>query len=110
MSNIYDINGGPPSVPQPKVDISTATDVVCKSCGSIFFHPVTYFKKISALVSPTGKDAMIPIETYACLECGSVNSEFIELLPPDVRPKSVSRPDENISNSHSTLIETGDMQ
>ena len=77
---VFDINGGgqmPPQAQQVKVDINQATDIECAKCGNKFFHEVTFFKKLSALLSPTGQEAIIPIPTYACLECGNINDEFM---------------------------------
>lgn len=79
---VFDINGGgqmPPQPQQVKVDLNQATDIECSNCGAKFFHQVTFFKKISALLSPTGQEAIVPIETYACLECGNINDEFMPI-------------------------------
>ena len=73
---IYDINGGgQPQQEQQQVtvDINQASDIECSKCGNKFFHEVTFFKKISALLSPTGQEGIVPIPTYACLECGNIN-------------------------------------
>jgi uncharacterized Zn finger protein len=80
---VIDINGGdmPPQSQQVNIDLNQATDIQCSSCGNKFFHEVTFFKKISALLSPTGKEAILPIPTYACLECGNINSEFLPTMP-----------------------------
>jgi uncharacterized Zn finger protein len=78
--SVYDINGGGQRPQQPQqvsVDINQATDIACSNCGNKFFHEVTFFKKLSALLSPTGQEAIIPIPTYACLECGNINDEFM---------------------------------
>ena len=80
MMGIYDINGGgqPPQDQQRiSVDLNQASDIECTKCGNKFFHEVTFFKKISALLSPTGQEGIIPIPTYACLECGNINDEFL---------------------------------
>jgi uncharacterized Zn finger protein len=77
---IYDINGGGQTPPQPQqinLDLNKATDIECASCGHKFFHEVTFFKKISALLSPTGQEGILPIPTYACLKCGNINDEFL---------------------------------
>jgi uncharacterized Zn finger protein len=79
--SVFDINGGgqpPGQEPQRvNVDLNQASDIVCSNCGGKFFHEVTFFKKISALLSPTGQEGIIPIPTYACLECGNINEEFL---------------------------------
>jgi uncharacterized Zn finger protein len=79
MMGVYDINGGGEQKPQQQVniDLNQATDVQCSNCGNRFFHEVTFFKKISALLSPTGQEGILPIPTYACLECGNINDEFL---------------------------------
>ena len=77
---VFDINGGgqvPPQPQQVKIDLNQASDIECSNCGNKFFHQVTFFKKLSALLSPTGQEAIVPIETYACLECGNINPEFL---------------------------------
>lgn len=61
---------------QVPVDISLATDVICSSCGNPYFQPVLMCKKLSALVSPTGEEVLIPIETAICTKCGNINEEF----------------------------------
>ena len=58
------------------VDLSAATDVSCEKCGGITFREVAFIKKVSALLSPTGKEAMVPIGTFACSSCDHVNAEF----------------------------------
>ena len=80
MMSINDIKGGgqsPQDQSQLNIDINQATDIKCSNCGHTFFHEVTFFKKISALLSPTGQEGIIPIPTYACLECGNINDEFL---------------------------------
>jgi uncharacterized Zn finger protein len=83
MMGVFDINGGemPQQQPQVNIDLNQTTDIQCSNCGNKFFHEVTFFKKISALLSPTGKEAILPIPTYACLECGNINSEFLPTMP-----------------------------
>ena len=33
-------------------------------------------KKLSALMSPTGQEAIIPVAAFACQSCGHINKEF----------------------------------
>ena len=33
--------------------------------------------KLSALLSPAGKETMIPINVFACAKCGHINSAFL---------------------------------
>ena len=59
------------------VDLSNAQDVTCESCGNYTFQEVALMKGISALVSPTGKEAIVPIPTFACNACGFINKQFL---------------------------------
>jgi hypothetical protein len=78
MSNMFDINSGDPAPKASvKLDLSQTSDLQCSNCGSRFFHMAYMFKKVSALISPSGKESLIPIETFACLECGNINKEFL---------------------------------
>jgi len=77
---VFDINGGgevQKDSQRVSIDLNQASDIACSNCGNKFFHEVTFFKKISALLSPTGQEGIIPIPTYACLQCGNINDEFL---------------------------------
>ena len=60
------------------IDLSRATDYKCEDeeCGGDTFVIKYKIKKISALVSPTGQGAIVPIQVFACDACGGVNKEF----------------------------------
>tara|TARA_Y100001963_G_C6461625_1_gene300396 strand:+ start:51 stop:338 length:288 start_codon:yes stop_codon:yes gene_type:complete len=51
-------------------------DIKCENCGCKYFRQVNAFKRISALVSPTGKEQIVPVPTFRCDECGFINKEF----------------------------------
>ena len=51
-------------------------DVCCEQCGSKYFRQVSAFKRLSGLLSPTGKEQIVPIPVYRCDECGFINEEF----------------------------------
>lgn len=57
-------------------DLQNATELACDKCGHKYFVPVFVIKHLSALVSPTGQEAHIPIQTFACADCGHVNATF----------------------------------
>ena len=65
------------SVPQPKFDITAAEDVVCEGCENNTFSEVIIIKKVSAIMSPTGKEVMAPIKTFQCAKCCHMNEQFI---------------------------------
>ena len=51
-------------------------DIACENCGCKYFRQVSAFKRISALVSPRGKEQIVPVPTFRCDECGFINEEF----------------------------------
>lgn len=62
---------------QLNVDLSQADDIVCENCGNYTFNEVALMKRLSPLVSPTGKEAIVPIPTFACNACGFINQRFL---------------------------------
>lgn len=60
-----------------RVNLADAEDIVCEECGSKVFTMVFLLKKISALLSPTGKEENVPVQTIACHKCGHVNKQFL---------------------------------
>lgn len=66
-----------PSQQQVSVDFSQASDVVCEECGHGHFTVVHLLKSFSALISPTGQEAIVPVQVFACTKCGHVNKEFL---------------------------------
>ena len=61
---------------QINIDPKDLKDIGCESCGCQFFRQVSAFKRISALVSPTGKEQIVPVPTFRCDDCGFINEEF----------------------------------
>ena len=72
---------GPAAQQQVNINPDDLEDVVCDECGSQFFNEVFLFKKLSAVLSPTGKDTMVPLKTYKCQECGHINKIFLPEEP-----------------------------
>jgi uncharacterized Zn finger protein len=73
------------------IDLSNAQDVTCESCGNYTFQEVVLMKRVSAIVSPTGKEAIVPIPTFACNACGFINKQFLPVKvaeQPDAPAKS----------------------
>ena len=63
--------------PQMNVDFSQTTAEVCESCENNTFVQAFQMRKLSALLSPTGQETMIPIQVYACAKCGHINKGFL---------------------------------
>ena len=72
--------GQPNPQMEVKVNMKDTEDVTCEKCGHKFFTQLMMFKQLSAVMSPTGEESMIPIQVFACNDCGHVNDEF---LPPE---------------------------
>ena len=47
--------------PGLKVDMSQTTPVSCEACGHDVFTPAIKMRKLSALLSPHGKDTLVPM-------------------------------------------------
>ena len=62
--------------PGLNVDFSQTTAGTCEACSNDTFIQVYKMRKLSALLSPTGKPTMIPIQVFACHKCGHINEEF----------------------------------
>ena len=45
-------------------------------CGNETFMPLLKFKRISALISPTGKEEVQAVEVYVCSACGAIPKRF----------------------------------
>ena len=63
--------------PGLNVDFSQTTEECCESCGNNTFTQVYQMRKLSALLSPTGQETMIPIQVFACAKCGHINPGFL---------------------------------
>ena len=66
-----------PQQPQMNVDFSQTTAEICEKCENDTFKQAFKMRKLSALLSPTGQEARIPIPLFACAECGHVNQCFL---------------------------------
>ena len=65
-----------------QLDLSEAETILCEKCGNGVFIQSFFLKKISALVSPTGQEAIIPVQVYSCGNCGHINTK----LNPTAQP------------------------
>ena len=65
-----------PQQPQLNIDFSKTTAEICEKCKNDTFQQVFKMRTLSALLSPTGEEAKIPIQIFACAKCGHVNKGF----------------------------------
>jgi hypothetical protein len=63
---------------QMNIDLKSAEDVLCEKCENTSFVPSFLIKKLSALVSPTGHEMLVPIQLFRCSSCEHVNESFLE--------------------------------
>ena len=57
---------------QQQIDINDTETMVCDDCGNAVFIPAFFLRRLSALMSPTGQEALIPMQVYSCGNCGKV--------------------------------------
>ena len=80
---------------QVRVDLKDAETIKCKSCNNYLFITSFILKRLSALVSPNGQEALIPVQVYSCGNCGEVAEGFLEGsgIEEEVKQNSLSRLD-----------------
>ena len=57
---------------QVQVDLKDADTMKCQKCENSIFIQGYVIKKISAIVSPTGKEVIAPILVFNCGNCGEM--------------------------------------
>ena len=63
--------------PQTQVDINDTEIIKCDDCGNASFIQAFFLRRLSALMSPTGQEAMIPVQVYSCGNCGKVPDKLM---------------------------------
>ena len=64
---------------QEQIDFSKTSQIQCEACGGSTFKQTLLLRKMSALVSPSGQETIIPMQVFACEKCGHVNKEFSDV-------------------------------
>ena len=57
---------------QQQIDLSDAETMTCQKCGNSIFIQGYVIKRISAIVSPTGKEMIAPVQVFNCGNCGTM--------------------------------------
>jgi hypothetical protein len=78
-----------------KVDLTQTPWIKCDG-GNMIWKSGMLFKKLSPLMSPTGKEELIPAEVIICEKCGMIPKFFWE--------KAKEIPDEIKSNCENSKI------
>ena len=71
-----------PMKPLPRaevqVDLKKADTIKCDDCGNYLFITAHVIKRLSPIISPSGQEALIPVQVYSCGNCGKVPKMFLE--------------------------------
>ena len=62
---------------QAEIDINDTETITCEDCGNATFIQCFFIRRISPIVSPTGQEAMVPIQVYSCGNCGKVPDKLM---------------------------------
>ncbi len=60
------------------LDLSKADTLQCDDCGNYLFINSYVIKRISAIMSPTGEEGLVPVQVYSCGNCGKVPKSLLE--------------------------------
>ena len=71
-----------------QVDLRDADTIKCSDCNNYLFITSFILKRLSAIVSPTGQEALIPVQVYSCGNCGKVAEGMLEGSGLNVKEKS----------------------
>jgi hypothetical protein len=66
--------------------------IKCDECGSQLFTEKLTFRKMSALISPTGKEEMVPIPLFVCDKCGKISDvhDPYGLAPEELKARKIA--------------------
>jgi hypothetical protein len=62
---------------KPRLDLSTTPWVECSN-NSYLFENKILFKRVSPIISPTGREEYVPLEAIVCSKCGKIPKFFYE--------------------------------
>lgn len=71
------------------VNITDLAWIECEECGGRLFNEGIIAKRISPIISPSGKEEMYPISVLYCKGCGKVPeniSSQIPTFPEELKP------------------------
>ena len=77
---------------QVQVDLKQADTIKCNDCNNYLFITSFILKKLSAIVSPNGQEALIPVQVYSCGNCGKVAEGMLDGAGLEEETKSDSFP------------------
>lgn len=58
------------------ISLDKTTPVICDACENDTFVQVLKLRTASKFLTGTEQDALIPIQTFACVKCDNINEQF----------------------------------
>lgn len=86
------------NIQSPKIRLADQPWSECE-CGGRLFEGAVVAKKISPIISPSGKEEFYPIEVLYCVSCKKIPSFIYNNIP-------VSVPDELKAAPKSSILQT----
>lgn len=84
------------------VDASKLPTLKCIRCGNFTFSASYVIKKISALISPSGKETVAPIQVFTCTACATIlplgNGDELDFIKDVMEEQKEEKPEEPKSN------------
>ena len=68
------------NIGNPTINYGAVIDspnIVCE-CGCKTFAPAAILKKVSKIVTMTGRDEIADIPVYVCIKCGKIPQEYMD--------------------------------
>ena len=59
-----------------RVNPENMEEIICEECENKYFVEVYTIKRVSPVLSPSGQEMFIPVQTFKCSECAHVNKNF----------------------------------
>ena len=72
MGKEIKMGGSPKQDQNITINAADLIDIICT-----VFRQASMFKRLSALISPSGKEQIVPIPVFRCDDCGNINDEFL---------------------------------
>jgi len=77
MGKEIKMGGSPKQDQNITINAADLIDIICAACDGKVFRQASMFKRLSALISPSGKEQIVPIPVFRCDDCGNINDEFL---------------------------------
>lgn len=58
-----------PNQQQVRIPMKDTTPIKCGTCGHEVFESAFLLRTVSALRSPTGREEIMPVQTFYCIKC-----------------------------------------